>query len=264
MPSELDRAIALRAAGDGRFTGHVSEDFWVQSGPNGGYMAATALHGASLVLGDPERPPRALHARFLAAPEAGPFELRVETLRAGRSMTTLAMSMHQRDKLFLSASACFSAGFSSIEFQDRAMPEVAPFAQAEPIGKAIPLNHRYDMFRAIGEPLRTGARARTGGYIRFADPRPFDALAAAALWDAWPPAMFARAMQTRFRGAAPTVEVSVYFRRRLPLSGMRPEDYAILEVESTSASEGFVEEDGWLWSPDGTLLAQSRQLVLLI
>ncbi len=263
MTTEFDRAIALTGS-DGRFRGQVSEGFWVQSGPNGGYLTAVALHAATLTHGDDPRPPRSIHARFLAAPKAGDFEATVEVLRAGRSMVTYDIRLAQAGKLFLSASACFSGGFSDIEFQDCVMPEARPIGEAEPVDKAIPLNHRYDMWRAIGGELRHSERARTGGWIRFADPRPVDAYAVAALWDAWPPAMFARAMERRFRGAVPTVEVSVYFRRRLPLPKLTREQHVLLDVETTMVSEGIAEESGTIWAPDGRLLAHTRQLNLLI
>ena len=45
--SHFDRATALEPVAEGRFAGVLSEDFWVQSGPNGGYMSAIALRGAS-------------------------------------------------------------------------------------------------------------------------------------------------------------------------------------------------------------------------
>jgi acyl-CoA thioesterase len=262
----FDRATALAASGSdgGVFTGVISEHFWVQAGPNGGYLAAIAQRGAGTLVDTRERPARSLHARFLSAPKAGPFELRAELIRAGRSMSTVGVRMSQDGRDFLHASACFSGGFSSIAFQDAAMPEALPVETSHPVPKRIPLNHRYDLLRAIGGDERADERARSGGWIRFAEPRAIDELALAALWDAWPPAVFARAFDQRFRGAVPTVEVSVYFRRRLPLATAQAGDYVLLCVESTMADEGIVEESGEIWSRDGLLLAQSRQLALLM
>ena len=144
------------------------------------------------------------------------------------------------------------------------MPGARPPAECTPIDKQIELNHRFDMLHAIGAAARTGQRALSGGYIRFADPRPIDALALAALWDCWPPAVFARAFEQRFRGAVPTVEASVYFRRSTPLPTTGAGDYVLLHVESTMAHEGLTTEDAEIWSLDGQLLAQSRQLALLM
>jgi acyl-CoA thioesterase len=264
VTSHFDRATALAPLGEGRFAGALSEDFWVQAGPNGGYMAAIALRGASALVDVDERPPRSLHARFLSVPKAGAFELRAEVTRAGRSSTAVDVRMLQDGRAFLAASACFMRGVSTIAFQDRSPPEALALADSEPVPKRIALNHRYELLRAMGADERSGTRALTGGWIRFADERALDALALAAFWDAWPPAVFARALDQRFRGAVPTVEVSVYFRRRLPLPSIAAGEHVLLRVESTLAEEGIVEEDGEIWSKDGLLLAQSRQLALLL
>jgi acyl-CoA thioesterase len=264
MLSHFDRDTALTPLGDGRFAGRISEDFWVQSGPNGGYLAAIALRAAIAVVPETERSARSLHVRFLAPPKAETIELATEIVRKGRSMTTIGVRMQQQGRDVLHASACFSEPFSTIAFQDCTLPDARPLAESEAIEKRIPLNHRYDLWRAIGGGLRSSDRALSGGYVRFADPRPIDVLALAAFWDAWPPAAFARKIEQRFRGAAPTVEASIYFRRRVPLPNAAPDDYALLRVESLMAEEGFIEESAEIWSLDGFLLAQSRQLMLLI
>jgi acyl-CoA thioesterase len=258
----FDRATALSSLAVGRFGGVISEEFWVQVGPNGGYLTAIALRGAAAIVPEPSRLPRSIHVRFLSPPRAGGFELHASEIRRGRSMTTVGVRMDQEGKTFLEASACFSEPFSPIQFQDARMPEALALEAGEPLPKLIPLNHHYDLVRAIGGALRTNPQARTGGYLRFSEPRPIDTLALAALWDAWPPAVFARAIEQRFRGAVPTVEASCFFRA--PSRVVPAGEHVLMKVESTTASDGFVEEDAELWSQDGVLLAQSRQLALLM
>lgn len=260
--TSFDRATALEPAGEGAFRALISEDYWVQVGPNGGYLTALALRAALTAVPEPERLPRSIHARFLSPPHAGACELQVSVLRRGRTMTTVAVRMLQDGRGFLEASACFSEPFSDIAFDDAKRPSAVPIEAGEPLPKAIPLNHRYDMVRAIGEPFRTGARALGGGYLRFAEPRPIDALALAALWDGWPPAVFTRAIEQRFRGAVPTVEASCFFRA--PQHVVPAGEHVLIQVESRSARDGFVEEDAELWTTDGVLLLQSRQVALLM
>ena len=264
MTSHFDRDTALTPLGEGHFAARVSEDFWVQSGPNGGYLAAIAMRAAMTVVPEPERVARSLHARYLAAPKAGAIEVRVEVLRRGRSLTSVAMRMQQGGQDFVHASASFSTPFSPVAFQDCAMPSARPLAECEPIARQIALNDRLEMYPAIGAARRSGERALTGGYMRFADQRLVDTLAVAALWDMWPPAVFARAFDQRFRGAVPTVEASVYFRRPVPLPGALPSDYVLLKSESLMGYDGLTEESAEIWSLDGLLLAQSRQLALLM
>jgi hypothetical protein len=115
----------------------------------------------------------------------------------------------------------------------------------------------------LGEGLGSGSKqALLGGYIRCAEPRIIDALAVAAFTDAFPPAVFTRAIG-RVLGPVPTVDLNIHFRRALPLVDAQPTDYATVVFTSAMSREGFVEEDGQVWGPDGTLLAQSRQLALL-
>jgi len=74
--------------------------------------------------------------------------------------------------------------------------------------------------------------------------------------DAWWPAPFPR-VQTPF--LAPTLDLTIHFRGRPPQGD---HEHVLARFTSSTSSRGYFEEDGELWSEDGTLLAQSRQLAL--
>lgn len=58
----------------------------------------------------------------------------------------------------------------------------------------------------------------------------------------------------------PTVDLTIHFRQAP--SG-RP-DWSLVRFRTLVATAGYLEEDGEVWSSDGRLLAQSRQLAVLL
>ena len=77
------------------------------------------------------------------------------------------------------------------------------------------------------------------------------------LADAWFPAPWPRLAEL---APAPTIDLTVHFRTALPL----PDSLLLGRFTSSLVRDGFFDEDGELWTPDGTLVAQSRQLGLLL
>jgi acyl-CoA thioesterase len=62
----------------------------------------------------------------------------------------------------------------------------------------------------------------------------------------------------------PTVDLTIHFRSTLPLEGSSAGDHLLAVFRAREAREGFFEEDGEIWTPDGTLVAHSRQLAVLL
>ena len=100
-----------------------------------------------------------------------------------------------------------------------------------------------------------------GGWIRLPELRPVDALVAAAITDAWIPPTFSRVEEPVF---VPTVDLTIHFRAELPHPALAPDAFVLASFNTTVAAGGFLEEDGTVWAPDGTLLAQSRQLATIL
>ena len=116
----------------------------------------------------------------------------------------------------------------------------------------------FRMLPVLGEwPFTSGEEPRTGGWMQLAEDRPLDAALVVALSDAWFPAPF-----TRLDGptAAPTIDLSVHIRAALPLEAQP----VLAEFSSSTLRDGFFEEDGTLFAADGSLVAHSRQLALLL
>lgn len=269
MASYFDQDTAVERVDANHFEARVDPRWWIVAGPNGGYVAAILLRAMIQVVGDAERAPRSLTVHYTAPAEAAPVQIATRVERSGGSLTTVSARMHQGDRLIALALGAFSKSRVGEEFQHAVMPEVLPLEEGRPFPQAevrvIPMHERYEMRWAVDEQPWGGAeRARSAAWVRLQQPRVVDSLVTAALADALPPAVFSRNRPGDRPLAIPTVDLTIHFRTRLPLPGARPGDYTLAFFNTRVAREGFLEEDGEIWSQGGVLLAQSRQLALLL
>lgn len=264
MTSSFDADTALARVDRTVFEGEIRPAWRVGRGPNGGYVAVLLLRALDMTLSDDEWSPCSLTIHYLRPPEVGPCRIETTVERAGRTMTSLSARLVQGGRPCALALAAYSTARHSIVLTDATMPVVPPPEDCPRSPEnfiALDFTRNFEYRFAIGDPPFSGsAHARTGGWIRLAEERRADALAIAAYTDAWVPCIFPQLAQPV---PAPTIDLTIHFRTRLPLASATPGDFYLGVYSSKLAAEGFFEEDSEIWSRDGVLLAQSRQLALL-
>jgi acyl-CoA thioesterase len=251
----------LSRHGDGRFRGQLSEDWWIERGPFGGYLSAFLVRAMLAELDDAERPPRSLSVHFVDAPAAGPIDVAVSVERAGRSSTALSLRLEQEGRpiaLALAGAAAWRDG--EPEWADLRPPAAPPPEECPEVRRvegAPRFQERFELrWVEGGLPGRPSERARHVSWMRLEEGGPLDHLAVTAMSDGWMPAAFSKL--GRF-AIVPTFDLTIHFRAPLPAPG----EWALAEFRSQFSAGGAWEEDGELWDAGGTLLAQSRQLALI-
>jgi acyl-CoA thioesterase len=251
----------------------VSPDWRAGRGPHGGYLAAMLLRALVESVEDDARAPRSLTIHYLRAPEPGPVKIVTTIEREGRSLSTLSARMYQgedMDKdLVALVLAAFSVPWSAPELSDLPIPDVAPPDPVHESGRLLhpaapPFTRHLVLQPRMGAVPFTGSSApmEIGGWLGLVEERPLDALSLAFFSDALFSPPFIRLTQ---RAASPTVDLTIHFRASLPLvAEPDPHELCLARFRSGLLYEGFFEEDGIIWAADGTVLAQSRQLAILM
>ena len=265
---DFDRETAVRALGGGRYESTLDTSWWVHRGPNGGYLAAIALRALTEAVADEARSPRSLTVHYAAPPVEGPLEIATVIERVGRSLTSCSARLTQDGKLIGLALGAFSKArpgpeFADVQAPDAPPPEESPVIEPPTDDPMIPdIAFRWEnrMVRG-GFPLEATGEAVITRWIRLPELRVVDGLVAAALTDAVIPAVFGRVDQPMI---VPTVDLTIHFRSSLPVPDARPDDYVLASFRTNVVAEGFLEEDGEIWTRDGVLLAQSRQLAAVL
>jgi acyl-CoA thioesterase len=279
MDTLFDRDTAVRRVDIGdvdggqgadktRFAADVAAGWRAGRGPHGGYLAAMLLRALIATVDDPERSPRSLTIHYARAPEPGPVEILVLIERTGRSLSTLSARMEQGGRVTALALAAFSVPWRAPEANELPMPELDP-PDAQRIStpklfKGAPeFTSHLVMQPRVGATPFSGSDApmRIGGWIGLPEERPVDALSLALFCDAWFPPSF---IALDSPAISPTIDLTIHFRQSISMCDCDPTALCLSVFDTRLLYDGLFEEDGVIWAPDGTVLAQSRQLGIIM
>lgn len=265
MSSSFGELTAVTRTDTDSFSLVIDEGSFIVRGPNGGYVAAVLLRALQLRIADLDstyRPPRSLTIHYPAPPAVGDAVITTEIVRAGRSLVTASARLVQADKPMAVAIAAFSPSWPGEEWHDETPPDVPgpdDIGHGERDRPPLPFTSYWDHRFARGHVVDADGPAAVDAWIRLARPEPIDGPVVAAMTDAFPPAVFARSDTPN---PVPTVDLTIHFRMGIPADGLSEQEWVFGTFRTRTIAEGFLEENGELWTHDRRLLAQSRQLAI--
>jgi hypothetical protein len=259
------RATAVRRIDASRWDAQLVEGWDILGKTNGGYMLAIAARASSEAVGG--RSPVSITGHFTRPGVAGPATVVTSVVREGRQMAVVRATLIQRDRIIVETLGLFrtpSDNDPETVMSDASPPPLPPVdksprVRANPEGPFPPPSvDRIDLrpspsvtaFFTSGE---TGD-ARVSGWFNLLDDEPLDPYAQIVACDAFPPTAFVAGLPI---GWTPTIEMTIHIRDPRAMGWLR------CDFTSRFVSGGYIEEDGLVWSADGMLVAQSRQLALV-
>jgi len=272
---EDSRVVAAGAAG--AFTAELTGRWNGTAGAvNGGYMLATCIR--ALALGMPFPDPIVVSGFFLRPGAAGPATVRTSVIRSGRTMAFGESALSQDGKDVVRATAAFTGlggtgqdgtaqdgtgqdgtGQDGPVFLDGTPPALPPPAECigVPVGSfgLASIAERIE-FRSAELPGwfrgQPSGRPASEFWMRFADGREADLLSLLLLVDSTAPSVL------ELGAGSTTIQLTVHLRAH-PAPG-----WLACRATTRFVSNGYHEEDFEVWDSAGTLVAQSRQLALIL
>ncbi len=261
--SAFDDDIAVERVDEGRYRGVVQPTWGINGNPNGGYLLSIVL--AALADASTHPDPISVTTHYLrpGSPDK-PCDIAIDVVRTGRSVTTLRGRLIQEDKARLEVLAAFSdlsvpAGVDAditISPPDLPPPEDCISREGDLQGIEIGITSRLDvrLHPDLAVPGKASA-PEVSGWIRFRDGRAPDTLSLPLFTDTFPPSPFG---VLGVVGWVPTLELTVHVRRR-PAEGWIRTRFVTDDI-----ADGRMIETGALWDSEGRLVAQSRQIGLVM
>ncbi|RKS08831.1 acyl-CoA thioesterase [Nocardiopsis sp. Huas11] len=260
---EYDRDTRVDKRDDGEFTAALT-DGWTTftTHPNGGYVLGTALNALGQTLSQPD--PLVASAFFLRPAAPGPADIRTRTIREGRRTATGETVLEQGGKEIVRVTATYGdlspdpgARVLNLEGPPRMpAPEDCPLLPEFDRPEGVSIAHRVE-YRFPERPRwldgHKDGRPHHEFWMRFADGRQADTGSLAAMVDFAIPAVLEIGEFSTI-----TVELTVHVRAR-PAPG-----WLACRVYTKHVSGGLHEEDMEIWDSQGTLVAQARQLAMLL
>ena len=260
---QFDHDTRVEKVAEGRYIGVLDRDWNIGDNPNGGFLLSIISAACADAISHPD--PISFTTHYLRPGLAGEaFEVELEVVRQGRTLTTARALLSQKGQIRLLAIAAYSdleqsVGVDSdisIPAIDIPPPEACPPRTGELQSIEIPMMQKLDVrLNPHQVNSRPDLAPTLSGWIRFQDGRPADVRALLLFCDTFPPSPFVKIGNV---GWVPTIELTVHVRRR-PVPG-----WILAEFQTSDLNAGRMIETGCLWDSEGHLVAQSRQIGLVM
>lgn len=225
--------------------------------PNGGYILAAMLRGLREEMQADE--PMVAAVTYLASPETGAAELRTSSVRKGRRVQTGGASLWEGDRHIAELLASFGPRAGGLTQELGTPPDLpAPDDCVDPRSEGLSggIFDRVD-YRLASRPGWVDGKPSGDPtfelWQRLAGGREIDMPALAFLCDSYAPPVYEIGVLQSM-----TVQLTVHLHRR-PSAG-----WLATRLQTRHVVNGFHEEDCELWDQQGNLVAQSRQLAIVL
>jgi len=262
-PQHLFDDATRVTAGDSRWQGRTSPDYWAFVGPFGGATAATILR-ALIEHPQASGDPLALTVNYCAPIAEGPFDLDVRLVKANRSSQHWCVELSQGGaEVATLATAVFAERRPSWSHQQATCPDAKPFEAILPYPKvAATWVKQYDFRFIDGDPDFGSRKAQPASafsklWIGDRIPRKIDMLSLTAMSDAF----FGRVFHAR-RELVPfgTVSLTTYFHTDADDLANEDVTRVLAVADAKIFHKSYGDQSGELWSPSGRLLATTTQI----
>jgi len=260
---EFDRDTRVERVAEGRYVGLLDRGWNIGDNPNGGFLLSIISAACADAIEHPD--PISFTTHYLRPGLGGEaFQVELEVVRKGRTLTTVRAVFIQEGQVRLLAIAAYSDLAQSVGVDadislpaiDIPAPEQCPPRTGDLQSIDIPMMKKLDVRLNPHQVDSNPALAPVlSGWVRFSDERPADVRSLLLFCDTFPPSPFVRIGPV---GWVPTIELTVHVRRR-PNPG-----WILAEFQTNDLTGGRMVESGCLWDSSGQLVAQSRQIGLVM
>ena len=248
--------------GENCFRATVGEQWSSLQGAHGGIVAALAVRAVEKTLTklgvERNATLRAATFGYASGNVPGDLDINVEVIRRGRTMVTSHVTVTQNDKTTTVARLHHATPWEGIEFSDAPAPPVKPteLVRLDENARVTHLNNVETHLDAACIPFTGASRGEWRAWCRPHHGGTFDTTWLTMFGDYFPPAVFARSSGP---SRAVTIEYSMQVHDAAGSWTIGDNELLPARMHVFHSHDGFAVEDGWVWLPNGQLLATFRQ-----
>jgi hypothetical protein len=257
-------ASAVRKVGEGEFGVDVPDGWQQGRGAYGGLVIAYLVRAIEQLEGAADKPLRSLTAAIGGPLQTGAAEIRVERLRVGSSVVTLAARIEQGGDVPAHAVAILgkARGTDSPSI-DMVPPDAPAWRDVTPIPDDVPFRPTFTQhfeMRPLPPAIFSGGEPTALGWVRTREPVAVkDSALVAALIDVWGPAEL-----TRMTAMRPIATIAFSLQIVGGAAVMVGDDPLLFRSRTLSRTDGYLVEMRELWTEGGALVALNEQTIAII